>query len=356
MTTKKDPTVDRAASPSTATSARTLTPPGRTTMAAGRVMVVVLICLMVWGLLDAPALKRSSEAQPMGTRRTVSLWVLSPLATISGVLQLTRITDAVSGALGRDPNAAPGGAPDPLPTVTGPGTAKPPKPPVRTDRMRTPTPDNRLRVVVVGDSLATGLGVYAERALSPSLTRVSKQGRISTGLSRPDYFNWPAEMQQIMDVFRPDLVIVMTGVNDNQSLESPGGQLQTQIGTPQWPPSYEDRVQNFARIAVNGGAHVVWVGLPIVSNRGRWELFQRQNDIFENVASRVPNMTYVDTWDRFATNDLRYSDYYWNDGKVELVRERDGIHFNGTGYDMVARSAIQAAIDNFRLTSRVLQG
>jgi len=325
-------------------------------MPAGDVMVVILVCLLVWGLLDAPALKRSSEAQPIGTRRTVSLWVLGPLAAISNVVQLTRVTNVVSSALGNDPNAAPGGGipPDNLPSAGG--NPPPSNPPVRTDRMRTPTSQNRLRVVIVGDSLAAGLGISAERALNPSLTRVSKQGRISTGLARPDYFNWQAEMQQIMDVFRPDLVIVMTGVNDDQSLESPGGQIQTQIGTPQWPQAYADRVQHFARIAVNAGAHVVWVGLPIVSNKGRWDLFQRQNAIFQQVAARVPNMTYVDTWDRFTAADGGYSDYYWQNGKVEKVRESDGIHFNGAGYDLVARSAIQAAIDNFKLTDKVLAG
>jgi hypothetical protein len=355
MTTTKTPPADPAGT--RATPARTPVPPGRKTMPAGKVMVVMLVCLTVWALLYSPSLKRSSEAQPLGTRRTVSLWVLTPLAAISNTLQLTRVTDVVSRALGKDPNAAPGGAipPDVLPPDTG-GPTPHIKPPVKTDRMRVPTAARPLRVAVVGDSLAAGLGVYAERALSPALTRVSKQGRISTGLARSDYFNWPAEMQQIMDVFRPDLVIVMVGVQDNQSLMSAGGQLQTQIGTPQWPPAYQDRVTQFARTAVNGGAHVVWVGLPIVSNKGMWEHFQRQNEIFQQVASTVPNVTYVDTWDRFATNDGGYSDFYWHDGQVELIRERDGIHFNGTGYDMIAHAAVQAAIDKFRLTNRVLAG
>jgi uncharacterized protein len=353
MTTTQRPPADPLAPKPTL--ARTPAPPGRDTMPAGKVMVVILVCLLVWGLLDAPALKRSSEAQPLGTRRTVSLWVLNPLAAVSNVLQLTHVTDAVSGALGNDPNAPPGGGlpPDALPSAGG--SPHPSRPPVRTDRMRTPTPNNRLRVVIVGDSLAAGLGVSAERALSPTLTRVSKQGRISTGLTRPDYFNWPAEMQDIMDVFRPDLVIVMTGVNDNQSLETPGGQVQTPIGTDPWGPAYRDRVEHFDRIAVNAGAHVVWVGLPIVSNKGRWQLFQFQNKLFQQVASRVPNTVYVDTWDRFAANNGQYSDYYWQNGHVEKIRESDGIHFNGTGYNIVAQAAIQAAIDTFQLTGKVLQ-
>jgi hypothetical protein len=355
MATMTPPTVDPTPS-AEAAPARTPVPAGRTTMAAGRVMIVILVTLLTWTVLYAPTLKRSSEAQPLGARRTVSLWVLRPIAAISSAIQLTRVTDAVSSALGNDPDAAPGGGqpPDTLPVDTGPHN-KPPKPPTRTDPIRVPTAEHPLRVAVVGDSLAAGLGVFAERVMSPTLTRVSKQGRISTGLSRLDYFDWVHEMQLIMDVFDPDLVIVMVGVQDNQSLETPQGQIVAEIGTPAWPPAYETRVKQFARIAVNGGAHVVWVGLPIVQNRGRWELFQRQNGIFQEVADTVPNVAYVDTWDRFAGKGGGYNAYYRNsNGQVELIRESDGIHFNGTGYDMVAHEAVQAAIATFKLTDRVL--
>jgi hypothetical protein len=338
--------------------ARVPVPLGRATMPAGKGLVVILVALIVWGFLYAPSLERSSEAQPQGTRRTVSLWILKPLASISNAVQLTRLTDAVSNALGKDPNAAPGGViappPDVLPTGGPTGSPKPPKPPKKTTKMRTPTPTNELRVAVVGDSLAAGLGVYMERVLRPTLTRVTKQGRISTGLARPDYFDWPAALEQIMDGYHPDLVVVMLGVNDNQPLQTVGGQVQTQIGTFQWPKAYEERVRSFAKIAVDGGAHVIWVGLPIVSQKERWPLFQRQNGIFERVAKSEPNIAYVDTWDRFAAPDGSYTPFYHENGKIELIRESDGIHFNGTGYQLVAQSVAETAVDAFHLTPRVL--
>ncbi len=241
-----------------------------------------------------------------------------------------------------------------LPTGGPTGSPTPQKPPKKTTKIRTPTPTDELRVAVVGDSLAAGLGVYMERVLRPTLTRVTKQGRISTGLARPDYFNWPAALKQIMDGYHPDLVVVMLGVNDNQPLQTPGGQVQTQIGTFQWPKAYAERVRSFAKIAVDAGAHVVWVGLPIVSQKERWTLFQRQNDIFERVAKSEPNIAYVDTWDRFAAPDGGYTPFYHEGGKVELIRESDGIHFNGTGYELVAQSVVQAAVDAFHLTPKVM--
>jgi hypothetical protein len=334
-------------------------PHRRHTLPAGRVLVVMLVCLLTWTVLYAPSLERASEAQPLGTRRTVSLWVLRPLASISNVLQLTRVTDAAARALGRDPEAAPGGqGPDDLPTLP-PGVSVSPAPrgPVtKSTPIRRPTPDDELRVVVVGDSLAAGLGVYLEREFRPSLARVSKQGRISTGLSRLDYFDWLSAMRQIERDYRPDLVVVMIGDNDNQGLMSPSGHLETPIGSYAWPQGYRDRVEELTRIAVDGGSHIVWVGLPIVDKKDRWPVMQRQNQIFEQVIATTPNAAFVDTWDRFATGDGGYTPFYWQNGQPELIRATDGFHFNPRGYELVAQAVAQAAVDEFKLTPRALNG
>ena len=292
------------------------------------------------------ASKRASEAQPLGTRRTVSLWVLRPIAAISDFVRLTlghRRRDAARS--GATPTRRPGGAID----VPGPEDAphdrarrlaspKPDEPVVKDTKIRRPTPTNELRVVVVGDSLAAGLGVYLEREFRPALVRLSRQGRISTGLSRLDYFDWIDAMRQIENGYSPDLVVVMIGDNDNQSLQSPGGQVVAEIGSFEWPRGYEDRVEEFTRIAVDGGAHVAWVGLPIVQRKERWDVMQRQNDIFERVVDATPNAVYVDTWDRFATRDGQYTPFYWEGGKVELIRASDGLHFTPRGYELLAEA------------------
>src|SRR5712692_3916469 len=99
---------------------------GPQTMPAGRVFVVMLVCVMMWAFLFAPTLKRAAEASPDGARRTAAIAVLTPFAVISNVLQLTKLTDAVERALGRDPNAAPGGQivvpPEPIPSNGGGGS------------------------------------------------------------------------------------------------------------------------------------------------------------------------------------------------------------------------------------------
>jgi Uncharacterized protein conserved in bacteria len=314
--------------------------------------VVILVCLVTWTFLYAPTMKRQAEASPPGLRRTLSIAGLTPLAAVGNLLQITRATDAVRAGLGKDADTAPGGA---LTFPTVPSDVANSPTPGATGPIRKPTAGNRLRVVVVGDSLASGLGTYAERVFKPTLVRVSNQGRISTGLARPDYFDWLTSMQELVDSFRPDLVIVMMGENDAQSLVDLQGHLQTSIGTPAWQAGYAARVQDFARIATSGGARLVWVGLPIVRDNGRRALLQRQNSIFQEMTSVVPNTAYLDTWNLFVTPNGGYTTYYREtSGHLEVIRQPDGVHFNGLGYQLVAQAAAGLAIADLGLSPKTL--
>ena len=333
-------------------------PPGRRGMPAGRAVVVILVTLLLWTLLYAPELVRSARAHPEGIRRTVSLAILEPFAWTSRHVGLTVVTDAAARAAGRDPNAQVGadGDSDVEPLPPAPSSSGRPSPaPTHDTPIRVPARDRPLRVVVVGDSLAQGIGYFAERVFRPGVVDVRRQGRISTGLARPDYFDWMAAMQLIVDRYHPDLTIVLLGENDNQALRWPSGSVEAPIGQATWPPAYEARVERFARIATSEGGHVIWAGLPVVRDKGRWMLLQRQNSIYEAVASRLPNVTYVDSWDLFDTRDGGYAAYYRDGGRVRLVRSDDGVHFNSAGYMVWMRQIVRTAAEAFALDPTTVQ-
>jgi uncharacterized protein len=321
-------------------------------MPAGHGVVVVLACFLTWALLYAPALERSSETQPPGARRTASLIVLRPLAAISDFTRLGAIADAVHRAAGANAGSVQGTAPEPLPV--GPAPTGSTAPPVRTTPMRVPGTRSRLRVVVVGDSLAQGLGSLLERTMNPSLSLVSSQGVISSGLSRPDYYDWPRRLQHIENVFHPDLVIVLLGENDAQNLETSEGRLEIGRDTAGWSRAYDRRVRDFVRIAVDNGSHVVWTGIPIVEDHGRWEYIRHVDGIYRSVVSKIPNAAYLDTWSMFASKGGKYTAYLRVGERVVQVREGDGVHFTPTGYTMIARAAVLLAQQQFDLTPKIL--
>jgi hypothetical protein len=324
-------------------------------MPAGRVLIVVLVALLTWTCMYAPTLKRAAEASPLGVRRSVSLAVLTPIAAVSDWVGLNEITDTIERAVGRDPERS-GGAfvppPEDIPVAPGEDPGEGNGRSEEDEPIRVPTTTRRLRVVVVGDSLAAGLGYFAERVFRPRLVRVSRQGRISTGLSRPDYFNWPFTMRRIVDRFDPDLVIVMLGENDHQSLQSVSGALEAPIGTGAWPAEYRRRVLLMMRIGTSRGAKLIWAGLPMSADPRFRVHSRRQNEIFEYAAGITPNVSYFDAWTRFRDPDGGYTAYYREGRRYLLIREGDGLHFNATGYTIVARDIASQAVEDFGLSPR----
>ena len=352
-------------------------PRGRRAAPAGRVLIVMLVGFVLWLLLAAPSLKRSAEASPDGARRTVSVAVLTPIAAASDFLGLESATDAVERAVGRDPDAQPGGEvfadePEAIPTDFGvdPSVLASPDPvrsidPERVDQadddldydpayeLRDPAASNKLRVVVVGDSLAMGLSTALGRVFEPSIVQFVDQARLSTGLARADYFNWIKGMQQITDRFRPDVVVVLIGVNDDQSIILGGGSIIPE-GTGEWMEVYGNRVDDFLAAATDKGGRVVWVGLPPLADERHNSLSRGFNQSFDTGVRDYPSAYYFDTYKRFSNNG-EYAPFGRDaKGNVAQLRGGDGVHFTTTGYDTLAREVASVMVKKWGLTQKAI--
>jgi len=353
--------------------ARAPQPPEPRRASARNVFVTIVVCLLLWGLLAAPLLQRGAEAGPVGVRRSAALALLRPLVAISDGLLLSDATRSIERALGRDPGGPPGGElilpafelpPDEVGSTathaagtSGPATREAEAPegePAAATALRVPTPSNKLRVAVIGDSLSQGLGPAIERWMNPFVVRVLSLGRQSTGLSREDYFNWEAGMRQIVEEYRPDLVFVLLGSNDAQAQISRDG-TSIPVGSVRWLDGYGERAANLLGEATRAGTHVVWVGIPIVKERRHWDFYRRVNDIYRETASADPFGTYLDAWTPFEGRDGGYTAFVRNDrGDLVEVRASDGVHFTQTGYSFLARMAIRAADQAFGMPEKAV--
>jgi uncharacterized protein len=339
------------------------------------VLVTILVCLSLWALLAAPLLERNARAGPVGTRRSAALALLRPLVAISDTLFLSRATSSVERALGRDPEAAPGGelalpafdqpaeefgstrvpqGPSAEPPARAGEEDQPSEGPTAPNPIRTPSPSNKLRVAVIGDSLSQGLGPAIERWMNPGVVRVLSLGRPSTGLSREDYFNWRSGMRLIVEEFRPDLVFVMLGSNDAQAQITRDG-AAIPVGSADWVEGYRERAAELLREATRAGTHVVWVGIPIVKQRERWDFYRRVNDIYRDTANADPFGTFVDSWEPFEARDGGYTAFVRNErGGLVEVRAPDGVHFTSTGYGFLGKMAIRAADEAFGMPKKAV--
>jgi hypothetical protein len=327
-------TEDRPHTEEEVTRVRRTGPDGRRLQPAGEALVGMLVALVLWTFIEAPRLKEAAEIAPFGARRTASLVVLTPLAAVSEAVGVGSLTRALERALGREEGGlASQSAPEPLPTISGPR----PEPEERVPgAFRDPTQRNKLRVVVIGDSLAVGLARTIGAGMDPALVRVVNQARLATGLARSDAFDWPAEVARIADQFRPDLIVVMIGSNDAQSIVHPGGGA-IRTHTIEWVRAYRAQIDELIISATSRGARVAWVGLPTMQEPVRRQWARRLNGHYRTQVKKNAGAIYVDTFERFSRPDGSYAAYIRDDkGRTVQVREPDGVHFTYTGYTMVA--------------------
>jgi hypothetical protein len=321
---------------------------GRVRASWTRVLLLGLGAFGVWFLLFAPTLQHNAQVSPVGKRRTVSLDLVGPVASISRALQLSRIVSAT----GRE-DSQPGGTgltfsgpssngqrphhragPHPV-TLAGPTTTTtaPPDP-------KLPTAAHPLRVLIVGDSIGLDMGGALQSDLATTgVVNAALDARESTGLTRPDYFNWPAELQTDLKSVDPQVVVVMIGANDAQDFLGPPDVPYT---SSQWNTLYGQRVAQFMQIAGSGGATVVWVGMPPMQNPG---LNGQMMDIdvvdAHQATLATPTAHFVSTWKSLGTAQGAYTAFVTNAaGQIVNTRSPDGIHLTPGGSQVVAQQVI----------------
>src|SRR5579872_117560 len=338
-------------------------PSGRTA-SAGRILGVGLLCFALWTIFDANQLYHSALASPEGTRRTAAVTLLRPLAAVSNAVGLSGLVNWGDQALGRS-NGTPGGyvtvrtphvslgASGPmtvgpnglsaLPHFPGHGVkvVSPGGPPANLPPLAQPTMARPLTILDIGDSIGEDLGFGLGDVFgSDPYVRVVQKGVESTGLARPDYYNWPAQLESQLRHYHPAAVVVMMGANDDQALNQNGTFLSA--GSAAWASAYRSRVQLIIEEALAAHARVVWVGLPSMAGNNVNSAFAAMvNSIFQSVCSSLPGVTYVPSWNLLANRRGGFTIYKTINGSVDQIRSADGVHLYPAGYDLLAHALVQ---------------
>jgi hypothetical protein len=351
--------------------------PPRKTHSAAQAIAVSVLAFFLASLLNAQGLRKMAETQPQGWGREVGMAATLPLVSVSHFLYLDRPRQELLVAIGRGSQdvintriALPGAPakperlhpPEPKPptqahakakteTRTSPKTNPKPKP------LPAFSPARPLRLWVGGDSLIDVPGQSLERyaAQDPAIDVVALESQVSTGLGRPDVYNWYARFPQVLQQLHPRAVVLGFGMNDDHNYMSglPPGRSIGPIGSKSWIAEYRRRVMGVTRLFVNAGVYVVWVGLPITRGEGRNSAYRVINPIIAQSAAAFPKRaTFVDTWRMFSTPKGRYADYLGDvHGKLTKMRADDGVHYLPPAGDLVARAVLQKLAKVFDTTS-----
>jgi hypothetical protein len=329
----------------------TNTPPRRP-LPAGKVLAVMLLAFLVGSLLNAPGIRKTALGQPVGWRRDVSTFFANPLYDVSHALHLDRLRVGVKDLLGRSsddhvntrlPSPTTTTTPGPTPATLPPRVAY--------------SPAHQARLWVGGDSLAdtpgsslitAAVGTGAVGILGPV------DSHISTGLARPEVFNWPDYLKQVLTANQPDAVVLTFGANDDQTLTGGGGGQP--FGGPDWQAEYARRVGGLMDTVTAVGSHpkLFMVGIPPIRDTARFTNdYTIINRIFAaQAAARRGHVYYVDTVSVLGTPSGGYTDFLPNpDGTVVQIRTADGTHFTRAGGDRIAAAVLAAMRRAFDLDS-----
>jgi hypothetical protein len=302
---------------------------------AGHAVFVVVVALVVASLLDAQGLKQTAEQQPFGWKRTVGVAATKPLAWISSSLRLDRPRQRLDVALGKDPPGAArrGGASgvEPVARTAASASASPPT----TVPPRVPTAAVPLRLWIIGDSMAQVFGQSLVNAsVDSGVVAATLDYRISTGLTRPDYFDWPAEVADRLPTLDPEVVVAMFGANDAQGLILDGSAVP--YGTPAWRAEYGRRVGALMDQLTAGGRPVLWVSQPPMRSASFSQKMRELDAIYRREASRRPAVTFVDSTPVLGDDAGEWTPYLPGSNGQTLARQADGIHLSRAGGDRLA--------------------
>jgi hypothetical protein len=330
-------------------------------LAAGQVLILMLIALCVGALLNADRLaERAHEKSVDNWTRDPSIFIWDRVQDVSELFRLDAPRARIEEAIGREEvaeedrvsfgqgeQASPDGegpGDDPEETGDDPESTTTTTEPDQTPVIRTPTAAEPLQLWLGGDSMTQTLGGSMQTATAATgLIQTTIDARISTGLTRPDYFDWPTHLATEVLPTDPDVMVIMFGANDSQGLVREDGSVCRRFEQC-WLDDYRLRVagtMDLLRDAEENDRLVIWVGQPIMGP-GTVLGMDKLNAIYWQEARKRDWIVYFDTWNMFSTADGQYAQYLKAlDGSDHEMRTSDSIHLSVAGGDRIAWEIIQ---------------
>lgn len=310
---------------------------------AGRILATMLVTLGLAALVNADALVERAEGKPLGSGRDRSLAVWHPVQDIAHVTQLSRLRDLGDWLAGNEDEGGEG-----VPVAAGPTTTVPPE--VTRPELRAPAADAPLRVYIGGDSVVRDAGdAFLQIAGDSPLFETALHYENATGLSRPDFYDWPAALADDMATHQPEVTFILFGGNDSQGIVAPDGRTFAGPGDPGWREEYARRVGGVMDLLRADDRIVFWIGLPPMREAGFSGRAEVMNGIFRAEAERRPWMTYLDTVPIFGDDDGSYVERKADaSGDLVDLRQEDGIHLSSPGADRLARVLLDLIDDELQ--------
>jgi hypothetical protein len=196
-------------------------------------------------------------------------------------------------------------------------------------------------MLILGDSnIFESFGKELEADFTVAGFEVTRRGKPTSGMARPDFYDWITMGAELRERYRPDVVLIMFGGNDGQRLEPYPGSGGMRIKWKHeiaWRDEYTRRVRTLARVLGGGGARV-FILSP--TNRRSRKAVERMQRVIECQREAVEDLffaNWVDTWKPSSDEDGRYlkkgldPEARHQTWRAVRYRRGDGIHLTKAG-------------------------
>jgi len=195
------------------------------------------------------------------------------------------------------------------------------------------------KVLLAGDSLMQGPAAVLVRSFKDKGIIPINKSKISTGLSYPQFFDWPLTIKNIVEKEKVKSVVVFLGANDTFDIYE-GGKVYP-VGTDEWLKVYQNRVTSIAEHLRSQNVTLIWLGMPAMNRSDIQPHVSKMNSVFRDVVTKYDGI-YIDSAKVLGGNESRFNSFILEKNRRVIVRTEDGVHFTPAGWSILSDSILDS--------------
>jgi uncharacterized protein len=197
------------------------------------------------------------------------------------------------------------------------------------------------RILVIGDSMAGGLGAGMVRmAAGDANIQVVSRFNESSGITRPDVYDWAAALPKIIEGKNFTSVIVLMGLNDRQDARTASGRFA--LNTPEWTAAYQANTDLILESLKSQNVKIYWLGEPPMGD-ATFDAEMKMVSELQKTRVEAKGAVFVDTRPLLLSPEGAYVDFGPDDtGEMRKLRQKDGVTFFKQGNNKFAQLILSA--------------
>lgn len=199
-----------------------------------------------------------------------------------------------------------------------------------------PTQPETKTLLVAGDNVGA---LTADGLVSIGIGALN-EARVSTGIVRTDFFDWPAHLADRLPTLPAGAPVVFAaGGNDGQAFLG----TTDPVGSDAWVTEYATRVLKIVDVTVGADHPLVWIGPPDAKDSALQAALDVVRDVTEATLGGVRGVVYVDAAEILSGPDGGYTQTAADlSGNPIVVRSADGNRITPAGQDLITQRVLLA--------------